>query len=304
MKEILKNIFIVKEYNPNDIDCCVYMIDTKSEDGLVLIDIGLYLDPITKIKEQGFDPMKIKHVLITHGHIDHFGACGTLKKLNKNIKFYAHELDAIKIEEIPTDDYIQQYYSDYNYEPVKLAKKIKKDNEILKFGNYHFKCIHIPGHTPGSLAFLLEIDKKKVLFGGDVPGVALDTRGGDLNEYLNSMKKILDLDIDILCEGHSNVIESSEKIKKNIKNYMELNNNLHLVGEIDPKNKHAVLDLIKAAYELEFYDNALEFCNYLLEIDPHNQEGQDLLEKIKVHKPPEIEYLRGLIKSNFEESNS
>jgi glyoxylase-like metal-dependent hydrolase (beta-lactamase superfamily II) len=300
MKEILKDIYLLKPYTPTDLDCCVYMINTRSDDGLILIDAGLYLEPIENIQNFGFDPKQIKHLLITHAHLDHFGVSHKLKIFNNDIKFYAHHLDADKIEKRPTDQYIEQYYSDYEFEPVKLAKKIKKDNEILKFGNYEFRCIHIPGHTPGSLAYLLEIGKKKILFGGDVPGTALESHGSNFKEYIKSMEKLLELDIDILCEGHSEIIEPANKVKKNINGYIKLNENLRIVGEVDPKDKKALFDLTMSAYEVEFYENALDFCNYLLEVDPDNVEAQLLFEKIKDHNPSKIKYIKGLIKQNFD----
>ncbi len=299
MKEIIKDIYVLNPYNPTALDCCVYMVDTKSDNGLILIDAGLYIEPIKNIEKEGFDLEQIQHVLLTHGHLDHFGACNKLKMFNESIKFYAHQLDANKIEERPTDQYIEQYYSDYEFEPVKLARKIKKDNEILKFGNYEFKCIHIPGHTPGSLAYLLEIGKKKILFGGDVPGTALKSHGSNFKEYMKSMNKLLALDIDILCEGHSEIIKPADKVKRNIKGYIKLNENLHIVGEVDPKDRKALFDLTKSAYEVEFYENALDFCNYLLEVDPDNVKAQLLYEKIKEHNPSKVEYIKGLIKQNF-----
>ncbi|MFX1389157.1 MAG: MBL fold metallo-hydrolase [Promethearchaeota archaeon] len=299
MKEVLKDIYIINPFNPTELDCCVYMVDTKSEDGLVLIDAGLYIEPIKNIEKDGFDLEQIKHVLLTHGHLDHCGACSKLKNFNKDVKFYAHQLDADKIEKKPTDQYIEQYYSNYEFEPVKLTKKINQDNEILKFGNYEFRCIHIPGHTPGSLAYLLEVGKKRLLFGGDLPGTALDSQGSNLKEYIKSMKKLLELNIDIVCEGHSEIIKPANKVKRNINGYIKLNENLHVVGEVNPNDKKALFDLTMSAYEVEFYENALDFCNYLIEIDPDNKKAQLLLKKIKEHNPPKMEYIKGLIKRNF-----
>jgi len=60
-----------------------------------------------------------------------------------------------------------------------------------------------------------------------------------------------------------------------------------------------LLDLTLVAYELEWYENALDFCNYLLEIDPNNTEAQRLLKEIKKHNPPKYEFIKGLIKESF-----
>jgi len=303
MREIVKNVYVVKEYQLGDMDCCFYLVDTKSDDGLVLIDAGLYLEKIKEIEKHGFFLEDIKHCLITHGHIDHFGACHELKKFNKNIKFYAHELDIEKIEYKQEDKYIQQYYADYEYEPIKITNIIKEDGEILKLGQLKFKCIHIPGHTPGSVAYLLETEQKKILFGGDLPGLAINLHGGNLNDYVKSLPKLYNLKIDILCEGHENIIQPAEKVLKFIKGYVKFNEYLHLIIEVNPLDSKTVFDLTKLSCELEFYENALDFCNYLLEIDPNNKEGHQLLNEIEKHKPAKYEFLKGLIKESFGNNN-
>lgn len=296
MKEIIKNVFVVKPYDPNVVDCCVYLVDTKSDDGLILIDAGINFEPIQDIEKEGFNLNDIKHCLITHGHIDHFGVCYKLKEFNKDIKYYAHELDADKIEQKLTKPYPNPFYANHEYEPVKVTNRIKTDNEILKFGRLIFKCIHIPGHTPGSVAYILEIDGKTILFGGDLSGVAINLHGGNINQYIQSLQNLLKFEIDISCEGHENIIQPAEEVVKSIKRYMKINENLNIVVTENPFDKKAGLDIVKSSYELGWYDIALDSCNYLLEIDPENVEAQQLLKKIKKHDPPKIEFIKGLIK--------
>lgn len=298
MEEVVKDVYVVKGYSPDDMNCCIYMVDTKSDDGLVLIDAGLYIEPIQSIEKDGFDVKNIKHCLVTHGHIDHFGVCSELRKLNEDVRFYAHDLDAERIEQIPKDKYIQQFFPNYKYEPINLTKKIKSDREILKFGRFEFTCIHIPGHTPGSTAYFLEAERKRILFGGDVPGLVLKASGGNIDDYSRSMERLHDLNIDILCEGHADIIKPAEKISEVLKVYVKLNENLHIVAETDPFDTKALLDLTLAAYELERYASALDVCNYLLEIDPNNTKAQRLLKEIKKHNPPEYEFIKELIKES------
>lgn len=299
MMEIIEDVYIVKPHNPIEPGCCVYMVDTKSEDGLVLIDIGLYIEPIKVIEKEGFDLKNIKHCLITHGHIDHFGACHELEKYNPDIKFYAHEQDADKIENKIPNQSLNQFFANYEYEPVKLARKVKDDNETIKIGKFEFTCLHIPGHTPGSVAYFLKTGNKKLLFAGDLPGIAININDGNLDDYLKSMQKLIAVDIDILCEGHEDLIKPAEKVNKFIKGYMKINENLnHLVLE-NPYDIKVLLDLTLLTYELEFFETALDFCKYLLELDPNNSTGNQLLNKIEEHNPPQIEFIKRLIKENF-----
>ena len=215
MKEIYKNI-----YHVGDSGCSVFLINTESSDGLVLIDCGMSLSLIKKINKEGLNPMDIKHCIITHFHIDHIGACSDLKNFNKKVKFYAHELDATAIEEEGHDHKTAALWYGVRYKPVKLEMKFKRNIEILKFGSYEFQCIHTPGHTPGSIVVLLNVNNTKILFGQDlhgpiIPGVS------NVKDYQNSLRKILDLKADILCEGHFGVFQPANRVERYIKGYME-----------------------------------------------------------------------------------
>ena len=216
MREKVKNIFHL-----GDSGCSVYLVDTRSEDGLVLIDCGMSLSLIKDINEIGLDPLDIKHCILTHFHIDHIAACAKLKKSNKKVKFYAHELDAEAIEEEGHDDKTAAGWYGVIYKPIKLDKYLTGDIEVLRFGDLDFQCIHIPGHTPGSIAILLELTNPniKILFGQDlhgpiIPGVS------NFEDYQNSLKKLLELEADILCEGHFGIYQPKERVKNYILQYI------------------------------------------------------------------------------------
>lgn len=216
MREIFKDI-----YHVGDSGCSVFLVNTHSEDGLVLIDCGMSLNLIKKISKVGLNPMEIKHCIITHFHIDHIAACSDLKDFNKKVKFFAHELDANAIEEKGHDRETAAGWYGVNYKPVKLEKRLKGDSELLKFGIYNFQCLHTPGHTPGSISILLETeDNKKILFGQDlhgpiIPGVS------NFEDYQKSLRKLLDLNADILCEGHFGVFHPASEVQRYIKQYIE-----------------------------------------------------------------------------------
>lgn len=215
MKEIIKNV-----YHVGDSGCSVFLVDTQSDDGLVLIDCGMSLSLIKNINKFGLNPKNINHCILTHFHIDHISACANLKKFNKNVKFYAHELDATAIEEEGHDHKTAALWYGVSYIPVKLEKRLKGDIEILKFGSYDFQCIHTPGHTPGSIVILIEVHNTKVLFGQDIHGPII-AGVSNAKDYQNSLRKILDLKADILCEGHFGIFQPAERVERYIRGYME-----------------------------------------------------------------------------------
>jgi glyoxylase-like metal-dependent hydrolase (beta-lactamase superfamily II) len=218
MSEIFKDV-----YHVGDSGCSVFLVDTQSEDGLVLIDAGMSLPMIQKISKFGLNVRDIKHCILTHLHIDHTAACSDLKDLNKQIKFYAHDLDANAIEEKGHDRKTAASWYGINYKPIKLEMRFKKHIEILKFGSYEFHCIHTPGHTPGSISVFIDVDGTKILFGQDLHGPFMRSFGSNLNHYQESMQKLLDLNADILCEGHFGIFQPAEAVHRYIKDHMERN---------------------------------------------------------------------------------
>jgi len=216
LREIIRDI-----YHIGDSGCSVYLIQTHSEDGLVLIDCGMSLNMIKRIDRINLNPMDIKHCIITHFHIDHIAACHDLKQFNKKINFYAHELDSYAIEEKGHDKETASKWYGVSYKPIKLTKRLKGNLDILNFGIYNFQCIHTPGHTPGSISILIETkDQKKILFGQDlhgpiIPGVS------DYEDYQKTLHKLLDLNADILCEGHFGIFQPADKVQRYIKQYID-----------------------------------------------------------------------------------
>lgn len=79
---------------------------------------------------------------------------------------------------------------------------------------------HCPGHSPGSVVYLVELEKKRVLFGQDIHGPLYPSLLSDHEDYIRSLKFPLDLNADILCEGHFGVFKGKKKVEKFIKSYM------------------------------------------------------------------------------------
>ncbi len=78
--------------------------------------------------------VNLKYILLTHNHMDHIGALSELMYKLK-VPIAAHHLDIKNLPSLPE---------------VKLA-----DGDILSVGKNRMKVLHTPGHTPGSLCFLI-----------------------------------------------------------------------------------------------------------------------------------------------------
>ena len=198
-------------------DCCVYLLDA---DDLVLIDsgAGMSFDKlVSNIESLGFNPRKLKTIIVTHAHIDHIGSLQRFREVF-GIQVIAHELDAGAIE---TGKRVGAEAYGVDYKPCSVDLKIQSTDKSFQFGAKEFKIIHIPGHTPGSIAAYIDIEGKRVLFGQDIHGPYYRQWGGDPLRAKQSLQKLNELKSDILCEGHFGIYQPASAVERYIRGYID-----------------------------------------------------------------------------------
>lgn len=128
---------------------CYFVINNKE---CIVIDSSTNANKILEFTENL--GLKIKAVLLTHGHFDHCIACKTLQELN--IPIYVSEFDGNEIKNNPTNMGLNKKYS---FNPNILLK----GNEELNLIGLKIKVFKTRGHTEGSLCYLID----DYLFSGD-----------------------------------------------------------------------------------------------------------------------------------------
>lgn len=199
-------------------DAYVYLVDAKSS--LVLIDAGVGYgnNKIEKnIKSLGLEPARVWHVIATHCHIDHIGGLH-LWKDKYGSKIIAHQLDRAGIEGENKELTAASMYG-VDYKPVRLDTVLTGEYNQMKLGEIEFYFLHIPGHTPGSIAVYIDTPEGRILFGQDIHGPFSPSWGSDVKEWRRSMNKLLTLKADVLCEGHAGIYKG-EEIKRYIEGYL------------------------------------------------------------------------------------
>jgi glyoxylase-like metal-dependent hydrolase (beta-lactamase superfamily II) len=147
-----------------------YVVETSS--GLVLIDTGLEANA-RSLKEQmaslDLDWRRVRAILLTHAHGDHSGGAEHLREAT-GATVYAGEGDAAVLRAAgPREALYSTFYvpQDVRAVPTRVDVELHGD-ERIEVGDARFRVLATPGHTPGSVCYLMERDHQRVLFAGDV----------------------------------------------------------------------------------------------------------------------------------------
>jgi glyoxylase-like metal-dependent hydrolase (beta-lactamase superfamily II) len=215
----------------------VFLVDDPPR---TLVDTGIKteasFDALRKgMEDIGYGLKSIERILITHGHIDHYGQAKRLSSLSGapiyihpkeygRIRSILHSLGFLKsillrngAPEVLVNEAIQ-----YIESSQKMADNLEEtifldDGDEIPFQTMIWRTIHCPGHSPGLICFYWQ--EKKILFTGDhllkeitpnpilnVPETTLPLRYPSLKEYLASLEKVGNLDISLLLPGHGGEI--------------------------------------------------------------------------------------------------
>ena len=220
-EEIVEGIYLIGGPNiTSSDDAAIYLIDFASD--LVMIDAGAGRSSaqiVRNIEMLGFNPANILHLILTHCHIDHIGSAPFFSK-QYSTKILIHELDAKAVE---TGDSLKTAANWYGttFPPTKVDRKITSPQETIKLGAEELHCLHTPGHTPGSISVYLDRGGKRVLFGQDIHGPFNAAFGSDIEAWKKSMQILLELNADILCEGHFGIYQPKDRVRDYIEGYLE-----------------------------------------------------------------------------------
>lgn len=219
-KEIAEGIYIIGGPGITHADDATsFIVDCGEE--IVMIDSGTGGSSrllVEQIEGLGLDPEDLSTLILTHCHIDHIGSAPYFVE-RYGCTLVAHDLDADAVERGDTVATAADLYGTV-FPPTRIDTRLVGNGGTLSFGREQIHWLHTPGHTPGSVSLYCDRGGRRVLFGQDIHGPFLRAFGSDIAAWKESMKKLLDLEADILCEGHFGIFRSKERVESYIMDYL------------------------------------------------------------------------------------
>lgn len=95
--------------------------------------------------------VKVAHILLTHGHIDHAGGAAQLKRLLGGVPIIGPGVeDRFLLDDLPQSG---QRFGMTDAEAVTPDRWLT-DGETVTIAGRAFQVLHCPGHTPGHMVFV------------------------------------------------------------------------------------------------------------------------------------------------------
>jgi len=224
----------------------------EEEDGVLLLDPGLGTDSghaalAAGFKQAGHSFREVNRIILSHGHIDHFGATAwLLEQIGRDVPVAIHEADASRVLESGPDWSTlllqnKRYLQSLGMPPAvleeaaenlerrpSLGKRLARviplaPGERIHCKHVNLEVVHTPGHTRG-LCCLYD-STHKILFSGDhflervSPNPTIDFQADGstptfkpLITYFESIERIRTLPISLVIPGHASPFSDHVKV--------------------------------------------------------------------------------------------
>ena len=138
----------------------------------------------------------IKQILVTHTHPDHSPGVRLLK------------------EKLDVPAYGMLTNSSKNQDQTFNPERILEDGEVFQEEEFTIEVVHTPGHASNHLCFILK--EEKLIFTGDhiMNGstVVIGPPDGNMKQYIQSLEKLKDYDIEKIAPGHGELLENPHEV--------------------------------------------------------------------------------------------
>ena len=161
-----------------------FLIRRRDTSAALVVDPGLQLE---RVRQQlRADHLEVDRILVTHGHIDHIaGVSGLHAETGAPVGMHPEDLAIID-----WDQFAQLPFAPPGFAPFSIDTALTHQMTV-PFQDVSVSVLHTPGHTEGSVCFLLGMD----CFAGDTlfqRGIGrTDLPGGDMRKIVFSIRDVL-----------------------------------------------------------------------------------------------------------------
>jgi glyoxylase-like metal-dependent hydrolase (beta-lactamase superfamily II) len=201
----------------------------------LIIDTGWNCEDCMKALVSGLEKCHVDSrqadFFITHMHADHSGLVSALANGEAKVYFgradaeimksaapehWERQIDFARVHGFPAEELERAIGSHpgRRYSPnTSLNLCVAKDGDKVAAGGYRFECIETPGHTDGHIC-LYERGRKILICGDHIlvditPNITLSSgQRNPLKEYLGSLDKVFDLDVELVLPGHRSIFRN------------------------------------------------------------------------------------------------
>jgi len=218
----------------------------------LIIDTGMNRKECMDVMSPGLKKLDVDlskaDFFITHLHADHLGLVSNLATDTSTIYFNQPDATIVNsasvshwekqsnfahISGFPEDELQRAIKSHPGYKYSsrdRLDFYILKEGDTISIGDYLFRCIETPGHTKGHIC--LYEPNKKLFISGDhtlidiTPNISLwSDDENPLSEYLISLDKVYDLDVELVLPGHRRTFKNHKERIQELKYHHQMRAN-------------------------------------------------------------------------------
>jgi len=200
----------------------------------LLLDTGqgvpIWIDLLDSALKELFHGDDVDRIVLTHAHVDHIGGVKQVRE-----KYGEHQ-----VLKMPWPE----------HDPAAGGPIVAIDGDaVVEAKGVTLRAIHTPGHAPDHLCYYLE--EEKALFTGDVVlgagTTVIPDDTGDLAQYMDSLQRLLKLDLETIYPAHGPVIRKpKEKIREYIA-HRELRER-QVLDALSKREPREVMALVKKIY--------------------------------------------------------
>lgn len=158
-------------------------------------------------------------VVLTHGHLDHAGGAAEFDDVRAHpgdtpaavtslhAPTFARQLGAPSDPSMPSDMFVtaspRTGWDPAVHDVGEITVTAVEDGDVIDLGDRQYEVLHLPGHTPGSLALVDRANRELVSGDAVYDDYLLDgLHESNRDDYRVSMKLLAALEVDVVRPGH------------------------------------------------------------------------------------------------------